>query len=242
MIAAVIQARTGSSRLPGKILKEMAGKSVLAHVVERVKAARSVDQVVLAIPEGPVDDALYEHARTLVPLVHRGSESDVLARYHGAGLAAGADHIIRITSDCPLIDPENLDRMVTAYLASRPDYMSNTLVRHLPRGLDAEIFPFANLDRAFREAASPHEREHVTPYFYEHPEIFRLEAFREPVDLADHRWTLDTEEDWALISTIYAALHRPGEIIRRDDVLAFLAEHPEVADLNRHIEQKKLRG
>lgn len=240
MLVAIVQARAGSSRLPGKVLMQLGARSVLGWVVDRVRAARRLDKVAIAIPVGPGDDALHEHALSLGVGVVRGDEADVLGRYLLAAERFGATDIVRITSDCPLFDPEILDRMIERYRAERPDYLSNALpTRKLPRGLDAEIFTAAALARADREARAPHQREHVTPYFYENADLFRLAGFDPGFDAADLRWTLDTPEDHALISRLFALLaDRPD--FRTRDVLALYERNPELRRINAGVRQKEL--
>jgi spore coat polysaccharide biosynthesis protein SpsF len=234
---AIIQARMGSTRLPGKVLMKLAGRSVLAHVVQRTASAKSLTQAVVATTTGPADNAIVDECARLDTPVFRGSEEDVLDRYFRAAEKFGAERIVRITSDCPLYDGGLLDRMLTAFDA---DYMSNVLKRTFPRGLDTEIFTFSNLKRAHREAKQSPEREHVTPYFYQHPELFRLQSYEEAPDLSGHRWTLDTPEDWEFLQRVYTALYRPGGIFTTAEVLNLLRERPELTKINAHIEQKKL--
>jgi spore coat polysaccharide biosynthesis protein SpsF len=239
---AIIQARMGSTRLPGKVLRRLCGQSVLAHVVARVKSSRRLDGVMIATTNSPADDAVVAECGKLKVPFFRGSEEDVLARYFGAAQAAGADVIVRVTSDCPLFDGALLDEMLEVFRGANADYLSNTLKRTFPRGLDAEIFTFAALESAHREAAKPHEREHVTPFFYGHPELFRLRSFEGAVDLSAHRWTLDTAEDWEFVRAIYDALAKGGRMFSTEDVLKLLKERPELTILNTHVEQKKSGG
>lgn len=242
MIAAIIQARTGSSRLPAKVLKPLGDATVLRRVVDRVRAAPAIDEVVLAIPDTTDDDALAAHAATLGARVVRGSESDVLDRYFSAAQAVGATRVVRITSDCPLMDPNILDAMVRSFAEADADYMANTLPpRRLPRGLDAEIFTMEALTRAHREATAAHEREHVTPYIYEHPERFAIAGFDAGIDAPEHRWTLDTPEDYALISRIWELLDSP-ETARTRDILALFDKHPDLFGINADIRQKSIHA
>jgi spore coat polysaccharide biosynthesis protein SpsF len=236
----IIQARMGSTRLPGKVLKALAGRSVLSHVIERVKAAPSVDAVVIATTTAPADEAIVAEAERCGAAAFRGSEDDVLSRYQGAARQAGADVVVRVTSDCPLLDAQVLEAMIARFKAERPDYLSNTQTRTYPRGLDVEIFTMAALDRAHREADKPHQREHVTPYLYQHPELFELAGFAHDTDHSNHRWTLDTDEDYALIEAIFDGLVATGEPVTTEAVLAFLAERPELVAINAHVEQKKV--
>lgn len=244
-ICAIVQARMGSSRLPGKVMKNLAGKTVLGQLLVRLSRARQLDGVVVATTTAPADEIICAESRKYGVMSFRGSEADVLSRYHGAALACGADAIVRVTSDCPLFDPTVLDDMLVLFRnanrnAVKVDYMSNVERRTFPRGLDAEIFTFAALDRAQKEARLDYEREHVTPYIHLHPEWFRIGSFEGTVDLSRHRWTLDTPEDWELIETIFNALGKDGRIFSTEDVLKLLNERPELAKLNAHVEQKKL--
>jgi spore coat polysaccharide biosynthesis protein SpsF len=234
---AIIQARMGSTRLPGKVLMNLPGGTVLSHVIERVRNAGRVSETVIATTTAKSDDAIVEECNRLGVPCFRGSEKDVLARYHGAAKQFQADLVVRVTSDCPLFDGSLLDRMLQRFDA---DYMSNTLRRRFPRGLDAEMFTFAALDRAFREASSPHQREHVTPYLYEHPELFHLQSYEEEPDRSQHRWTLDTVEDWKFIEAVFGELYRPNHSFSTADVLNLLQRRPELAKINSAVTQKAL--
>ncbi len=235
---AIIQARIGSTRLPGKVLKSLAGDTVLGHVVRRVHEAKRLDGLCIATTDSPADEPIVSESARLGVSCWRGSEQDVLDRYFGAARASGAEVIVRVTSDCPLFDGALLDEMLAAFHATPGfDYLSNVQARRFPRGLDAEIFTFTALTRAHREATRQHEREHVTPYFYQHPEVFRLYSFVGKEDWSAHRWTLDTPEDWQFVEAVYAAL---GARFTTVDVLNLLKARPELAKLNAHVEQKKL--
>lgn len=242
---AIIQARMGSTRLPGKVLKDLCGQSVLAHVVHRVAATAQVDEIVVATTDDPIDEAIVRAGSDLGIAVYRGSESDVLARYFGAAQQHQADVVIRVTSDCPLFDASVLEEMLSVFLKGQNqnialDYLSNTLTRAYPRGLDAEIFTFSALQQAYKNAHASYEREHVTPYIYQHPELFHLQNFGCDQDHSSHRWTLDTEEDWMLISKVYEYLYSAGQIFSTEQVLGLLSQHPELVLLNADVEQKKL--
>lgn len=242
---AIIQARMGSTRLPGKIMKMLGDKSVLGHVISRARACQKVNQVAIATTTKDVDGTVAAEASAHGVLMFRGSEDDVLDRYYHAALATKADVVIRITSDSPLFDPVILCAMLAQFhkfrsRGAKVDYLSNTMERTYPLGLGAEIFTMAALSKAFVEASKDYEREHVTPYFYLHPELFSLHSFTSPVDLSRYRWTLDTPEDFQMIQAIYRGLYRPGNIFSTEQVLDFLATHPEIVKLNAHIEQKKL--
>lgn len=239
-VVAIIQARMGSTRLPGKVLRDLEGETVLARVVNRLRRARLIDEVLVATTDRAADDAIVTECRRLLVLVSRGDQDDVLDRYFRAAQLAKAEVVVRITSDCPLIDPGITDKTIAAFLATRPDYASNAMVRTYPRGLDTELMSFAALGRAWQEAQKPYEREHVTPYLYEHPEIFKLLSVTGDADYSGHRWTVDNPEDLALMQAIYARF-RDSPIFLWRDVLDLLDREPELADLNRSVRQKALR-
>ena len=237
----VIQARMGSTRLPGKVLMPLAGKPALEHVIERARAAREVDQVVIATSTLPADDAVAEFCAARGWPCVRGSEDDVLARFLTALEHHPADIVVRITGDCPLTDPAMIDELVSA-LKNDPrglDYISNTQApRKIPHGLDVEVMRADALQRAGREAAAREEREHVTPYFYRNPDLFRLGRIDPPVDLSAHRWTLDTPNDHALLERVLLAL--PPGALRWQDTLALVEQHPEWVSINSSVTQKTL--
>lgn len=234
---AIIQARIGATRLPGKVLKKLCGRTVLDHVILRVRRARRVDGVIVATTTELRDDPVIAECEHLNVPSFRGSEQDVLGRYFGAAQASGAEAVVRVTADCPLFDGTVLDEMLAVFSGSAADYLSNVQRRTFPRGLDAEIFTFAALSRAHQEATHPHEREHVTPYIYQHPERFRLSSFEGPEDLSAHRWTLDTPDDWRFIQSVYGTL---CDNFSTADVLKLLRDQPELARINSHVRQKAL--
>jgi spore coat polysaccharide biosynthesis protein SpsF len=238
---AIIQARMGSTRLPGKVLKKLEGKTVLARVVARVSRASLLHEVVVATTAAKMDDAIVEECERLQTSVFRGDERDVLDRYYRAAQAAKAGVIVRITADCPLIDPELVDATISARGQADYDYASNALDRTYPRGLDVEVFTFPALERAWRQATLPYQREHVTPYLYEHPEQFRIVKLRGQKDYSHLRWTLDTPEDFECLSAIYARFHGRDDF-RWTEVLSLLDREPEIVEINRHIAQKDFRA
>lgn len=235
----------GSRRLPGKVLKLLAGKSVLAHVVERVGSCKLVDQLVVATSTDKKDDAIVIELEKYGIPVFRGSEADVLGRYHAAAIEYDADIVVRITADCPLIDANVLCEMIQLFKASTDagqqiDYLSNTVNRSFPIGLDVEIMTRQALAVAHQEASDPYEREHVTPYIYLHTGQFVIDQYTRDGDLSSFRWTLDTAEDFAFLSEIYGALYMLGRTIRTEDVLALLESRPELTKINMHVHQKQL--
>ncbi len=204
----IIQARMGSSRLPGKVMKDLNGHPVLWHVIERVRTAgKQIDEVVVATSTLPPDNIIEENCKNWGIPCFRGDELDVLSRYHGAAKLYKAECVIRVTADCPLLDPEVLEAMLKRWKKEKVDYLSNVIpIRTFPKGLDIEMFTYEALDRAFKLATENYDREHVTPYIYKHPEVFRIFSYTNDKDLSVHRWTLDTPEDMELISYIYKKL------------------------------------
>jgi spore coat polysaccharide biosynthesis protein SpsF len=244
-VTAIVQARTGSTRLPRKVLMELSGRTVLSHVIERVKACPEVDEVVIATTILPADDAIVREADRCGVRWFRGSEEDVLERYFLAARECRAEIVVRITSDCPLIDPILLGGMIREFKerhrSGHPvDYLSNCLERTYPRGLDAEIFTFSALEKTYLNAVQPEEREHVTPYMHRHPELFSLHGVKSGIDRSRYRWTLDTPEDYELILEIYRSLYREGRIFTTDEVLDLLSERPGLLEINVHVRQKEL--
>lgn len=232
---AIIQARLGSSRLPGKVLLDLAGEPMLKRVVDRVKRARGVDEIVIATTLELRDDLLERMCAERNWPCFRGSEQDVLDRYYQAALSRKADVVVRITSDCPLIDPAVVDQTIEAFLARQPglDYAATL---GYPRGLDTEVFSFEALSRAWREAADPRLREHVTAHIYQHPQAYALHWHRQDPSFEDQRWTVDTAEDLKLIELIFN--HFRDEPFSWRDVMALLQRHPDWQEINRHIVQK----
>jgi spore coat polysaccharide biosynthesis protein SpsF len=237
MTTAIIQARMSSTRLPGKVLLDLAGEPMLARVVARTKRAKTIDRTIVATTVEPEDEPIVALCRARGWAVSRGSRDDVLDRYYQAAVADGADPIVRITSDCPLIDPEVIDRVVE-HLTTGVDYASNINPRRtFPRGLDVEAFTFASLAAAWQDASDTSSREHVTPFLYRHPERFRIALVEsERPEAADHRWSVDTPEDYELMRRILARFgdQKFGWL----DVLELLDRHPDWIELNRHIAQK----
>lgn len=230
--AIIVQARLGSSRLPGKVLMDLAGQTVLAHGLGRCRAVEGADVVVCATTTQPADEAVADEAARAGALVFRGSETDVLARYHGAAAMVGADVVMRVTSDCPLIDPTLCARVLALRTAEAADYAANNLEPTWPHGLDCECFTFDALESAFHAASDPFHREHVTPWIRQNPALKRVNLAGPGGAYPHMRWTLDYPEDIAFFRALYAHLPPPPHIAHMDEVLAVLAHYPDIADIN----------
>jgi len=237
-VVAIIQARMSSTRLPGKVLLDVAGEPMLARVVNRTRRATTLHDVAIATTTKPADEPIVKLCAVRGWPCFRGSEEDVLDRYYWAAKEHRADFIVRITSDCPLVEPEIVDLIVQGILERGPvDYVSNTIPpRSFPRGLDVEAISFKALERAWREDDNPAWREHVTPYIYRHPEKFVLRAVMNDQDFSHMRWTVDTPEDLAFVRRIYG--HFGHDRFSWREVLALLKEHPEWLEINRYVQQK----
>jgi len=222
----------GSTRLPGKTLREIAGKPLLAHLVERVAASKFVEDVIIATTAQARDDVIASFADARGLKCHRGSETDVLDRIHGAVQRFGVDAIVRVTPDCPLLDPRVVDVVVDAYRSGQYDYVANAAPRTYPDGLDVEVFSRAALERAWREARLPSEREHVTPYLRTSG-TFRILNIEHVPDLSSLKWSVDTAEDLEFARAVYAALEGHG-LFSMEDVLRVLRERPVLAATNGH--------
>jgi spore coat polysaccharide biosynthesis protein SpsF len=238
---AIIQARMRSTRLPGKILKDVAGQPMLARVVERARRARTVHQVVIATTQLPDDDIVEQLCAERGWPCFRGSEPDVLDRYYRAAVEFRADLIVRITSDCPLTDPHLIDEHVNR-LVSRwagVDFVTNMVQQTYPVGLAVEAMPADVLTRMKRMSQTDMLKEHVTTLAYEQPRWFRIDHILHAVDLSHLRWTVDTREDLELVRLIFQ--HFGDDHFSWEQVLPLLEKHPEWAEINRNVRQKTLR-
>ena len=240
-VAAIVQARMGSTRLPGKVLMDLEGCTVLARVVGRLRRATRVDEIVVATTDCAADDDIVLECRGLGVSIFRGSETDVLDRYYQAAQQVAAGVVVRITSDCPVIDPQLVDETIRVFHQQRGDYATNTFPRTYPRGLDTEVFTVNALERAWRDARGPYEREHVTPYFYQHPDLFHLVSQRGQIDYSQYRWTLDTAEDLELLRVIYSHFNGADDF-SWGEVIQLMEREPELVELNSHVVQKALQG
>jgi spore coat polysaccharide biosynthesis protein SpsF len=237
-IVVVIQARTGSSRLPNKVLMPLAGRPLLERMIERVRAATTPGGLVVATTTEPGDEPIRELCRSLRTACYSGHPTDLLDRHLRAGHATGADCVVKIPSDCPLVDPAVIDRVITFYIEhhTRFDFVSNLHPATYPDGNDVEVIPLPALETAWREATRPLEREHTTPFLWEHPERFRIGNVEWETGLdysMNHRWTIDYPEDYAFLSAVYDALWSPERpVFSLSEILEFLDRNPSVAALN----------
>lgn len=231
-----------STRLPGKVLLEVLHKPLLEYLVERLRRTRLPAEIVVATTTNHTDLPIVELCKRLGVPCFRGPEEDVLERYHGAAQAHRADPVIRVTSDCPVIDPEVIDHVLRFYLdnSGQYEYVSNAQVRSYPRGMDTEVFSFKALHEAFTEARALPDREHVTPFIYRRPERYRQGDVIYGKDLSRHRWTVDTPEDFELIKRIIEALYPVKRDFTLQDILDLVDSNPDWPLINAHVEQKKL--
>jgi spore coat polysaccharide biosynthesis protein SpsF (cytidylyltransferase family) len=230
---AILQARMGSTRLPGKVMADLAGKPLLARVIERAQAIPNIQRVVVATTTAERDKPLLALAERYGVLGFAGGEDDVLDRYYRAVRTFGADVIVRLTADCPLLDPGVSARVLARFALGDVDYACNTLPPTFPDGLDTEVFSFAALERAWREAKLTSEREHVTPYIWKNPTQFRLANVTNDVDLSALRWTVDESQDLEFVRAVYSRLYREGKsLFAMKDVLALLEREPKLREVN----------
>ena len=251
-ILGILQARTSSTRLPGKVLKPILGRPMLLHQLDRVRRARSLDALVVATSSDPSDDPIAELCAAAGVHCFRGSLDDVLDRFYQAALEFQPEHIVRLTGDCPLADPGVIDGLVEFYLAGSFDHAGNAVEPRFPDGLDAEILRFSALESAWREASLPSQREHVTPFVFQQPDRFRIGSYRNDVDLSHLRWTVDEPADFDLVERIYTALYPSKPDFTTADILDLLRQQPDLMLLNkgfrrnegfeRSLEQDRLLG
>lgn len=234
-ITAIIQARIGSTRLPRKVLLVLGGKTALEQVVDRANAVRRIRTVVVATTVNVKDLAIVKLCASKGISVYCGSENDVLDRYYQTAKLFEADHIVRITSDCPVIDPHIVDRVIALHLKKKRDFTANIITETFPDGLDVEVFTFAALRTAWERARLASEREHVTPYIKKHLRMFRLTNLACKENLYGKRWTLDNPEDYVFLRRVYNALYKRNRLFGMKEILAFLHQHPEVERINQHI-------
>ena len=230
----IVQARMSSTRLPGKVLLPLAGREVLAHVLDRLAFCNTLDEVVVATSSDASDDVLAQWCRARGVGVFRGSLQDVLDRYYRCAIENKATAVVRITADCPALDPTLVDDVVRGFHAGGYDLYC--LGGEFPDGLDCQVFSLSALERAWHEAALASEREHVGPYIVNHPEWFHLGSLEKFKGLAHHRWTLDEPRDLVFLQSLFARLQRPdSQPFLTQDILDLLEQEPELLQTNKGI-------
>jgi len=234
-VQAIVQARMGSIRLPGKMLIDIVGRPLIQHIIDRVSQSKKINNIIIATTNNLQDEILVEFAKKNSLNYFIGDEEDVLDRFYQAAKRFNIETIVRITADNPFKDPKILDEIISYYIEhyGEYDYISNTLKPTYPDGLDVEIFSFATLKKAWSEAQRPSEREHVTPYIWKHPELFKLKNIEYHKDLSSLRWTLDDEGDLTFVREVYSRLYKKGKIFLMDDILKLLNRNPRLIDINK---------
>ncbi|WP_017186828.1 cytidylyltransferase domain-containing protein [Alkalibacillus haloalkaliphilus] len=239
-IVAIIQARMGSTRLPGKVLKPVLDKPLLAYQICQLKHSQLIDQLVIATTTSNRDDAIVEFCKSHGVQYERGSETDVLNRYEETAKKFNADVVVRLTSDCPLIDSTVVDSVIGHFLTNRAyDYVSNTIKRTFPRGMDTEVFTYELLKEAEQNATLKREREHVTTYMTNLENKYNIGQYLAEQDYSDLRLTVDTIEDFQLVEKIIKAIRRQNGPFKLTDIIQLLQAHPDWILINSHVEQKK---
>lgn len=239
-VICIVQARMGSTRLPGKILLKIKDKPVLYYVIERLKLCAELNNIIISTTTSKRDDIIEQFCVKNKIDFFRGSENDVLSRYYYTALKYKADVIVRVTSDCPLIDPDITNNTILNHKNNNADYTSNTIIRSFPRGFDVEVFNFNILKKAFFNADKTYQREHVTPYIKENPEIFKLKNI-EAIGLLnrpDIRITLDTKEDFNLINNVISYFEKID--FTAEEIINYLNKHKELLEINKNIKQKEI--
>lgn len=245
-IDVIIQARMTSTRLPGKVLMELQHKTMLEHIVNRLRLSHYINDIIIATTNNKEDEPIVKLAKKNNFKYYQGSEENVLERYYYAAQKYGSEIIIRITSDCPLVDYEIVDKMLVIFMEkyneNNVDFLSNTDVVEatFPRGLDVEIFTFKALKKAFLEAEKDYQKEHVTPYIYENPDKFKLNGYINEFNYSVYRLTVDTIEDFNLVKFIYDKCYVENKYFNLKDVIKLLKCYPEIININKHVKQKEL--
>jgi spore coat polysaccharide biosynthesis protein SpsF len=239
-ITAIVQARTGSTRLPDKVFLPLMGQPLIWHIFNRIGFSKKINDYILATTTNASDDRLERWANENGIPCYRGSEDDVLSRYFGAATAIKADVIVRVTADDPFKDPGVIDDVIELLLEKDLDFAYNNNPPSFPEGLDTEVFTFDALKQANERSADAFEREHVTQYFYRNPSLFRQANFSSGKDMSHLRWTLDTAEDYEMARTVYQHLYEPGKIFLYNQVLALLEKQPAIGLMNKDVKRSAM--
>lgn len=237
----IVQARMSSTRLPGKVLKKVLNKPLLEYQIERITKSELIDDIIIATTNNEADKAILDYCIKKRINCFCGSEEDVLARYYQAAKEYNADVVIRLTGDCPLIDPIVVDKIIKYFFenSNRYDYVSNIIKRTYPRGMDTEVFTFKALEKTYLNAEKSYEKEHVTPYIYNNPHIYSIANVVNVKDLSSFRLTVDTIEDFKLIEIIIENLQIQNKNFSLNDIINLLEQNPDLKKINEHIQQKR---
>lgn len=237
----IVQARMSSTRLPGKVLKKVLNKPLLEYQIERITKSELIDDIIIATTNNEADKAILDLCIKKRINCFCGSEEDVLARYYQAAKEYNADVVIRLTGDCPLIDPIVVDKIIKYFFenSNRYDYVSNIIKRTYPRGMDTEVFTFKALEKTYLNAEKSYEKEHVTPYIYNNPHIYSIANVVNVKDLSSFRLTVDTIEDFKLIEIIIENLQIQNKNFSLNDIINLLEQNPDLKKINEHIQQKR---
>ena len=239
MVIAILQARTGSTRLLGKVLKTIKGKTLLELYLNRVKPSKLINKIVVATTDLEQDNRIEELVVRLGFECFRGSEKDLLDRYYKCACKYNAEVIVRITPDDPFVDYQIVDRGISIFLKNNVDFVTNHLTPTFPEGLDVEIYSFSAIEKLWHQATLLSEREHVFPYIQNHPVEFRIINFTQEGDFSHLRWTIDYECDFEMTKVIYEHLYDQKNIFLQRDILQLLQKNPEIAEMNAHIQRKE---
>lgn len=241
-VVAIVQARMGSSRLPGKVLKEILGRPLLGLLIERLKRCTRLNELVIATSMNELDDVIFGYCMRNGVAVYRGSENDVLSRYAEAARAFDADVVVRICADSPLIDPVLIDDLISEFLGGpiSCDYISNTINQTYPLGMNAEVFSAEALADANINARLPYEREHVTPYIYGNPDRYNIREKHAEQDYSKIRLTVDVPEDFDLVKSVFESIYPNNTKFGLEDIISLYRDSPEMFDINAHVQQNRL--
>ena len=237
-VLAIVQARMGSTRLPGKTLIDIEGKPLLEHVINRIRYSKMIEEIIIATTNEPEDKVIVNMAKKLQVKTYEGSSYDVLDRFYQVARLFKGKVIVRITADDPFKDPKVIDDIVK-YFLSHPElnYVSNTIEPSYPVGIDVEVFSYQALKTAWENAKDSAEREHVTPYIIRNPSLFKIANYKSNKQLSYLRWTIDTKEDLQMTKEVYNKLYLKDKIFYMDDILQLLQKYPHISDINSSVKQ-----
>ena len=240
-VNAIIQARCGSTRFPNKVFADVDGKPLLWHVVNRLKYAKMIDDIIIATTVNPKDDKIEEWCKAESVKFFRGSEEDVLSRYYGASVAFPSDVVVRVTADDPFKEPRVIDQVIRKLIDENLDLVTNNFPPSFPEGLDCEAFTFSVLELMQKTAQDSFEREHVTQYVYHNPDKFKIGNVASDTQLSSYRWTIDNAEDYEMVKAVYAKRERGAEgILLMEEILEILRKNPEISKINSEVKRSAM--